>query len=157
MGMALPLEHFQLVTDQVMGGVSRGTLTRETVLGQQAVRMRGQVSLENNGGFIQMAADLDRGRPFDASAFTGISFQALGNGQTYNVHLRTTDITRPWQSYRQSFIAGQTWESHRIAFTDFVAHRIDMPLDVTRLTRIGIVAIGREMEVDLDMADMSLD
>lgn len=51
---------WQLVTDQVMGGVSRGTLTRETVAGRPALVMRGDVRLENDGGFIQMALDLAR-------------------------------------------------------------------------------------------------
>ena len=49
---------WQLVTDRVMGGVSDGTLVRETVSGRPALRMRGDVSLENNGGFVQMALDL---------------------------------------------------------------------------------------------------
>ncbi len=174
---SVDLLELQLITDTVMGGVSQGTLTRETVQGREAVRMRGRVSLDNNGGFIQMAANLsplgsgpsaqprDDGSPLDASAFSGIelvatdTIAALGlrpnrEGETYNVHLRTTDITRPWQSYRQSFIAGPQWETHRIPFTDFVPHRIDTPLDVTRLTRIGIVAIGREFEADISVANI---
>jgi len=51
---------WRLVGDTVMGGVSRGTLTQENVAGRPAWRMRGSVSLENNGGFLQMALDLAR-------------------------------------------------------------------------------------------------
>ncbi|MFN4015241.1 MAG: hypothetical protein ACK4JB_07900 [Reyranella sp.] len=39
---------WQQVTDQVMGGVSRGTLTRETVAGRPALAMRGGMRLENS-------------------------------------------------------------------------------------------------------------
>lgn len=130
-----------------MGGRSSGTLTRETVQGREARRLRGSVSLENNGGFIQMAADV-----LEASNFTGIEFSATGNSETYNIHLRTSDLTRPWQSYRQSFIAGPDWETHRIPFTDFAPHRTDAPLDLSKLRRIGIIAIGREMEADVSVA-----
>ena len=49
---------WQLFTDRVMGGVSNGTMIREMVAGRPAIRMRGDVSLENNGGFVQMSLDL---------------------------------------------------------------------------------------------------
>ena len=51
----------ELLSDRVMGGVSSGTLRREVVRGRAALRLEGDVSLENNGGFIQMALDLDPG------------------------------------------------------------------------------------------------
>ena len=141
---------FSLVSDTVMGGRSSGTLTRETVQGREAWRLQGTVSLENNGGFIQMAADVP-----GASGFTGIELSATGNGETYNIHLRTSDLTRPWQSYRQSFIAGPEWETHRIPFADFAPHRTEAPLDLSRLRRIGIVAIGREFEADVSVANVA--
>ncbi len=46
-------------SDAVMGGVSRGDVIVKEVCGRQAVEMRGTVSLENNGGFIQIAMDLN--------------------------------------------------------------------------------------------------
>ena len=97
---------WQLVTDRVMGGVSNGTMLRDTIAGRSAIRMHGDVSLENNGGFIQIALDLagDSGT-VDASAWRGIELDVFGNGETYGLHLRTPDLTRPWQSYRQSFKA----------------------------------------------------
>ncbi|MFK7792055.1 MAG: CIA30 family protein [Devosiaceae bacterium] len=151
----IPIRALSLITDGVMGGRSSGTLTHETVQGREAVRMRGTVSLENDGGFIQMAADLNTdGSPLDASNFNGIEVTATGNGETYNFHLRTSNITRPWQSYRQSFIAGSTWETHRIPFTDFAPHRIEAPLDITTLQRIGILGIGRVFEADISISEL---
>ncbi|MEO0618249.1 MAG: CIA30 family protein [Pseudomonadota bacterium] len=141
---------WQLVTDQVMGGVSRGTLERGSVAGRPALRMRGPVMLENNGGFIQMALDLaPDGGDFDARDFTGIALDVLGNGETYNIHLRTHDLTRPWQSYRQTFVAPAAWTTHELAFDDFTPHRTVAPLNLARLRRIGLVAIGRAFEADL--------
>jgi Complex I intermediate-associated protein 30 (CIA30) len=141
---------WQLVTDRVMGGVSDGALVRETVSGRPALRMRGDVSLENNGGFVQMALDLaPDGGVIDASAWTGIELDVIGNDEDYGVHLRTDAVERPWQSYRQSFRAAAAWRTVQLAFADFVPHRIDVPLDVRRLRRIGLVAIGRTFSADL--------
>lgn len=141
---------WQLVTDQVMGGVSNGTLVSGTVVGRPALRMRGDVSLENNGGFVQMALDLAPDREVvDASRWEGIELDVMGNDEVYGVHLRTDAIARPWQSYRQSFRAGAAWQTVQLAFADFVPHRIDVPLDVRRLRRIGLVAIGRAFSADL--------
>jgi Complex I intermediate-associated protein 30 (CIA30) len=58
-------------SDQVMGGVSMGNLLREEYAGRIANVLRGKVSLENNGGFIQMATNLGIS-PVDASKFVGI-------------------------------------------------------------------------------------
>jgi hypothetical protein len=141
---------WQLVTDRVMGGVSRGTLANEIVSGRPAHRMRGDVSLENDGGFVQMALNLaPDGGVVDASAWDGIEIDVIGNDEEYSVHLRTDALERPWQSYRGSFRAGPAWQTVRLAFADFVPHRIDTALDVRRLRRIGLVAIGRAFSADL--------
>jgi hypothetical protein len=141
---------WQLIADQVMGGVSQGTMRWETVAGRPALRMRGDVSLKNNGGFIQIALDLTPdGGSLDASSWEGIEIDVFGNGEEYNLHLRTADVSRPWQSYRQSFIASPEWTSLRFSFADFTPHRIERSLDLKTLRRIGIVAIGRAFPADI--------
>ncbi len=143
---------WRLFTDQVMGGVSLGTMAREMVDGRTALRMRGEVSLENNGGFVQVALDFTpAGGTIDASGFSGIELDVLGNGETYGLHLRTADVARPWQSYRQAFRANERWETVRLPFAGFEAHRIDAPLDLRRLRRFGLVAIGRAFSADLSV------
>ena len=51
---------WQLLSDAVMGGVSAGGVTRTVIAQRPAIRMQGMVSLENNGGFLQIALDLAR-------------------------------------------------------------------------------------------------
>ncbi|MCC8429403.1 CIA30 family protein [Reyranella aquatilis] len=145
---------WQLVTDQVMGGVSRGTLTRETVAGRPALVMGGDVRLENNGGFIQMALDLARPQvsgsgTLDARRWQGLEIDACGPRQSYSLHLRTTDLDRPWQSYRREFSVQPEWQSLRLAFADFVPHRTGVSLNLEHLRRLGIVAIGRAFTANL--------
>ena len=146
---------WRLLTDQVMGGVSAGTLVRDVVAGRAALRMRGDVSLANNGGFVQMALDLTPdGGAVDASGWSGVELDVFGDGQGYNVHLRTDALTRPWQSYRQTFTAPAEWRTVRLPFDAFVSHRTDVALDTRRLRRLGVVAIGRAVSVDLALGGL---
>lgn len=142
--------HWQLLSDAVMGGVSSGCMTSVVVSGRPAIRMQGAVSLDNNGGFVQIALDLvPGGGIFDASRFLGIEIDSLGDGEEYGLHLRTSDLSRPWQSYRASITAGDTWKTIQVSFLDFLPHRTDVPLNVRRLRRLGVVAIGRQFNPDV--------
>ena len=144
---------WELLSDRVMGGISSGRLTREPVAGRKAIRLQGEVSLENNGGFIQMALDLDpSGAAIDCRAFTGIEIEVAGNDETYGLHLRTTALERPWQSYRQSFRAGRALQSISLPFAGFVPHRTPAAFDAGHLRRLGLVAIGRAFSADLALA-----
>lgn len=138
------------VSDQVMGGVSIGSVSRDNVEGRSCLRLSGDVRLENNGGFIQAALDLSPGDDtFDASDFTGVRLTVRGNNEQYSVHLRTPDNVRPWQSYRAHFFATREWANIDLPFTTFVPYRLDAALDTARLRRIGLVAIGRAFQADL--------
>lgn len=137
-------------SDQVMGGISQETIALTAIDGRPCLRLTGDVRLENNGGFIQMALDLGpEGRTLDASSYAGVLLVARGNGESYGVHLRTPACARPWQSYRAGFIAGPEWREIRVPFDRFEPYRLTEPLDVRHLRRIGLVAIGRAFHADL--------
>ena len=139
---------WEFIADTVMGGVSKGTITRQNHEGREATVLRGTVSLENNGGFIQMAFDLRRdGSGTDVSDWDGIELTVWGNGQTYDVRLRTDQLTRPWQSFRTQITARPKWRTIQIPFSTFVAHKVDEVFDPTCVRRVGIVAIGQEFDV----------
>ncbi len=144
-------------SDRVMGGVSESELSWESVDGRSCLRLTGDVRLENNGGFVQAALDLGTwGRTLDASAFTGIELEVRGNDERYSVHLRTPDNVRPWQSYRAQFSTTREWRTVKIPFADFEPYRLDKPLDLRRLRRIGLVAIGRAFTADLAVCRLAL-
>jgi hypothetical protein len=147
---------WRLVTDDVMGGQSRGELALDEVEGRPCLRLRGSVSLENNGGFVQAALDLTRAGQLDGSWYAGVQIEVYGNAESYNVHLRTGDTWLPWQAYRASFVAPPRWTTVRLPFTAFVPHRVDGPLDLGRLRRLGVVAIGREFQADLCVGRLAL-
>ena len=148
-------------TDQVMGGVSKGMLTREVVGGRTANVMKGKVSLYNNGGFIQMATSLSTdpavSLTVNASDFDGIELDIQHKGtddiENFNVHLRNPACTRQFSSYRQTFqVRNGEWQTIRLPFDSFEGYgpgSESTPFDPKELRRIGIVAIGKAMEVYL--------
>lgn len=147
---------WRMVTDQVMGGVSDGQMVISRVQGNQALCLRGQVSLANDGGFIQVNVDLSPANGLNASRLSGVRLLVRGNGETYNIHLKTDATRLPWQSYRASFRTTNAWQEVRIPFDSFVPYRLDRPLDTSRLRRIGIIAIGEAMSANICISEIAL-
>jgi len=147
---------WRAISDTVMGGVSSGSLAPTVVEGRACLQLTGEVSLENNGGFVQASLNLNASGLLDAGSYAGIEIDVYGNGETYNLHLRTDATRIVWQSYRVSFLAQPHWQTLRLPFADFKPHRIDQPLDTSKLRRIGVVAIGREMRADICIARLAL-
>ena len=147
---------WRVVSDAVMGGVSAGQLEVAVAAGRSCLRLTGDVRLENNGGFVQASLDLDALDFLDASAYTGFELDVLGNDEMYNLHVRTADTRIVWQSYRASFRATPCWQVVRLPFVEIMPHRIDTPLDLGRLKRIGLVAIGRAFKADLCVGRVAL-
>lgn len=148
---------WEYVPDAVMGGVSQGHISKEQVLGHQATRLTGEVSLDNNGGFLQMAFDFaPDGKAFDAGTWSGIEMAVCGNGESYDLRLRTTDLGKPWQSYRSVFTAPRKWTVLQFPFDALEPYRTDVPFDPAALRRLGLVAVGRVFSVDIAVRDLRL-
>lgn len=150
---------WRLVTDNVMGGLSSGKLTLDNIRDKNCIRMQGDVSTENNGGFVQIALPLsDKNsddKHFNASAFTGIDIEVSGNNESYNIHIRTDNLWFPWQSYRFSFIATPDWKTYRIPFSKLEPYKTTKEFPQDKIIRIGLVAIGREFKADLCIASIN--
>ncbi len=148
---------WQAFDDRVMGGVSEAEIAATSIDGRTCLRLSGDVRLDNNGGFIQMALDLaPAGGVFDASEFTALALTVRGNDERYGCHLRTTATTRPWQSYRVQFEAAREWTEVILPFAAFTPYRLDAPLEAKQLRRLGLVAIGRAFAADLAVARVAL-
>ncbi len=148
--------NWDYVADTVMGGVSQGRARNEEVAGRSATRLTGTVSLENNGGFVQIASDLADGSDFDASGYAGIAFDVFGNGETYDLRVRTRALDRPWQSFRTSFAAPAAWTTVRVPFATLEPYRTSAAFDPQTLRRIGILAVGRDMQADIAVSSLGL-
>ncbi len=137
-------------TDQVMGGVSTASYAFEVIDGQHCIHLKGNVSLENRGGFVQVALPLrQNGRAFDASQYTGIRLWALGNGETYYIHLRTNKTWLPWQFYEAPFYADTQWQKVEILFDNFTPQSLKSALNPNKLKRLAIVGAKKAFKADI--------
>ncbi len=136
-------ERWRYIADGVMGGVSTG----QAQITSDGLNLTGQVSTDNNGGFIQVRRDFD-GLPVGTEALV---LRVRGNGQRYTVFLRTRQARLPWHNYKESFVAGETWSEVRLELSDFERSTAVLPASVSPedVKRIGLAAYGADYEADL--------
>lgn len=84
------------VNDDVMGGKSKGGIERSD---RGTLLFKGNLSLENNGGFASIRSD---SKPLDLSGLKALAVRAKGDGRTYWIELRVTRQMRA-SSYRADF------------------------------------------------------
>ena len=73
------------IADNVMGGVSEGGVEFNSIDSDVYVLLSGNVSTENNGGFIQIRKEL---KNIDLSRAKSIRLYARGNNEKYFIFLR---------------------------------------------------------------------
>ncbi|MEO0543844.1 MAG: CIA30 family protein [Pseudomonadota bacterium] len=144
-------KRWSYVADTVMGGESAGSISFEEENGEGFVRLVGNVSTRNNGGFIQVRTRLASGLAPNRS---GLKVRVRGNGETYYIFLRSKFATRPWHSYRLSFTTGPNWRDIELPLNEFQPSRPELPVNISPedVTGIGIVAYGADFAADLSVA-----
>ena len=105
---------WRIVNDDVMGGISRSKIFFNDSSG---AIFQGTLSLENNGGF---ASTRTMPRAYKLSGYNGIKVRIKGDGQDYQMRLRTNGRF-DGISYRHHFAteAGK-WITVELPFIDFV-------------------------------------
>lgn len=149
----LSLDQWPFFTDEVMGGVSSGTVVPLQENGRAFLRMMGKVSTADRGGFIQMRHDLHKAPPGTA---IGIRLVFRGNGQRYFVHLRSTEAVLPWQFHQAGFDVTQDWSEVSIsldAFTPLGGVKPHTPR-AGHLTSVAIAAYGRDHLAAIDLCEI---
>lgn len=140
---------WQAFTDRVMGGRSQMEAGFERDGNTVVLRMTGRVSLENNGGFIQVRLPLSERGTFDASEFSGIALETRGRPGSYFIHLRTRATRLPWQHYTAAIPVTPAWQRTVVPFDAFAPDSIRREIDPSRLTSIAVVAAGDRFEGDV--------
>ena len=150
-----PAERWEFITDQVMGGVSTGNVSFMTEKGTSYARMTGNVSLQNNGGFIQFRRRVTS--HFEKSK-QGLELKLRGNDQQYFVHIRTTGTFLPWQYYHAPLSSNSDWTIVRMPFSMFERSSgfLSKKITAKNIRSVGIVAFGKEHEVQLDVKQISI-
>lgn len=148
-------KRWQYAADTVMGGVSDGGAVVAVIDGQPGIRLTGTVSTEFNGGFIQVRRLLRDGLPADT---TGIELDVRGNTERYYMFIRTSEMSRPWYYYGESFEAGPSWEKVQLSLGNFERSHAHLSESIApeEIISIAIVAFGRDHEADISVRSIAL-
>lgn len=137
------------LSDRVMGGVSQGAAAIE----EDAIRLTGKVSTENNGGFVQVRTALQGVPP----AAQGLILRVRGTPQRYFIHLRTAQSARPWEFFQTAFDAQGDWRDLRLPFAVFEARGgVRDGLRAEAIRSLGLAAYGRDHEADVSLSALGL-
>ena len=150
-----PEKRWQFFTDQVMGGRSIGKLDFLSEENISFARMTGDVTTENNGGFIQFRAQLGY-KLMDS--FEGIRLQVRGNNQDYFIHIRTKGSVLPWQYYGKKFFASSKWSEVELKFSEFQKSSSFMRKNFkpSNIRTIAIVAYGRDHKAEIEVSELKV-
>ena len=107
------------ISDQVMGGISEVNFYEIEENGEKFYRLEGDVSTENNGGFIKSRV----GVYLNSNDFEGIRLKIRGNNNEYFVHLRAPRMM-PWNYYYAEFYATNEWQIIELPLSSFKYSRI---------------------------------
>jgi hypothetical protein len=134
---------WQIVNDDVMGGVSRSGLR----LTNGVAVFQGDVSLENNGGFASVRSLPAR---HDLAGCDAFVIRVRGDGRSYKFTARTT---RTFDSpiYQAAFKTRKgEWQEHRLALSQFVPTfrgRVlsgEPPLEADKITSVGFLISDKQ-------------
>ena len=155
-GITTQGERWSFFTDSVMGGLSEGQSTITNLKDRQCYQMTGNVTTENNGGFIQIRTPINPS--IDANEYKGISIKVYENNKDYALHVRTKLILAPWQYYSYSFLAKDEWEEIKAPFKDFQKSNFYQPkkLSNQNIKSIGLVAAFDNFYADICLSEISL-
>ena len=129
------------IADNVMGGVSEGRVKFNSFESDVYVLLSGNVSTENNGGFIQIRREL---KNIDLSKAKSIRLYARGNNEKYFIFLRTTGTILPWQYYSHEFTVNEEYNEFIMPIKDFKKSGtlLAKQINPKKITSVAIVAYG---------------
>ena len=145
---------WQIEDDGVMGGVSKGTFTRDP---EGHAVFSGKVSLENNGGFSSVQCYFD---PIDVSGYRHAIIRLKGDGKDYRFIVESDPNARHY--YVAEFTTDGDWQEIKIPLRTMYPMRRgdrlnipDYPAETMSQVRF-MIANGRAESFKLEIASIKL-
>ena len=146
-------KYWGYISDRTMGGISDGQALLEKDGDMFFARLIGNVTTENNGGFIQLRStlsfiNLNQG----GKKLKGVRLNVRGNGETYHIFIRTSETKSYSDFYSATFIAADKWEIVDLPFAQFERRFSNRALEDDDIRSFAIVAYGREFLSDISVS-----
>ena len=148
-------KYWGYISDRTMGGISNGQAVLEKDGDIFFARLIGNVSTDNNGGFIQLRSTLSFVNLHNKNkTLKGVRLNTKGNGETYHIFIRTSETRSYSDFYYATFIADEEWEIVNLPFTKFKHRFSNSVLDGNDIQTFGIVAYGRDFISDVSVSNI---
>ncbi len=144
---------WNVVNDGVMGGISQSNMTLNS---DGTATFKGEVSLENNGGFASVRAAL---KSIPPKEFKGVMVRVKGDGNIYNIRFRTSQNFDGYAYQAKIKTEKNDWKEFKILFADFIpvyrgyTLQNKPPLVSSDIAQIGILIADKQkgtFELTLD-------
>ena len=146
-------QNWQIINDGVMGGLSKG----DAYLLDNSILFKGEVSLENNGGFASLRAPMKR---YDLGNHEIFKFRFKGTARKFAI-LFETDRAFWRPNYKFYFTPNPNeWQTIEVPFTNFKTHRMGEPSGgylteskLSEIIRYGVILYDKkagEFELEMD-------
>jgi hypothetical protein len=130
-----------------MGGVSSAELRPDDRHKSTCTCLAGRTRLEHNGGFVQMKLEIEPS--WSRADYGGLFIELCGAAHDYNLHVKTNQLDKPWQSFRCTLPVEPQWIRFIVPYAQLRAHRTDAELQPADIRSVAVVAIGTAFEVDV--------
>lgn len=146
-------KYWGYISDRTMGGISNGQALLDKDGDIFFARLTGNVSTENNGGFIQLRSTLSFVNLENKEKnLKGVRLNVRGNGEVYHIFIRTSESQSYSDFYSATFIASDKWEIVDLPFSQFKHRFSNKALEGSDIRTFGIVAYGREFFSDVSVS-----
>lgn len=146
---------WQVEDDGVMGGLSQGEVTRDPA---GHLVFRGDVSLDNDGGFSSIQNDFD---PVDVAPYRTAVIRLKGDGKNYRFIVEAEKNARHY--YTAEFPTTGEWQEIKIPLRSMVpvrrGDRLDLPsYPAETMSQVRLmIANGRAESFQLEIASIALE
>lgn len=152
-GKELSGNNWMVVNDGVMGGLSKS----QAMLLENAILFKGEISLDNNGGFASVRSGLT---DLDLSHASQVTIKYRSTGQKVGLRLIKTD--RFWMPYLKTFLPTTDWEwkTETLSMEEFSEYSLEKisqrdlsPSDFKDIIRVGLIVSNKiegpfKLEID---------
>lgn len=150
-------KYWQYISDRTMGGISSGRAFIDGDEKKKFARLLGNVSTENNGGFIQLRSRFSFNNfQKEGKRIKGVKIDVKGNGENYHIFIRTDETKSYSDYYWVSFKTNSNWNIIDLPFNTF-EHRYSNSLILTgkKINTFAVVAYGRDFNSDISISSIN--
>ncbi|WP_297795209.1 CIA30 family protein [uncultured Eudoraea sp.] len=141
------IQNWIVVNDGVMGGLSKGYFS---INDNGDGLFRGNVSLENNGGFSSVRYNFESKSVTD---FKKITLRLKGDGKRYQIRVKT--MVSDYYSYIAYVETNGEWQTVEIPFTEMIpsfrGYKLDLPNYPGEYMEQFAILIGNKKREDFEL------